>query len=70
VDAVAGASFGAVADEIETASAAEMLPLESVTAALKAPVPEPVFLSLEEKPYKSLALPGETLRTTWFVGDY
>ena len=70
VDAVAGASFGAVADEIETASAAEMLPLESVAAALRAPVPEPSFLTLEEKPYISVALPGETLRTTWFVGDY
>ena len=70
VDAVAGASFGAVADEIETASAAEMLPLESVTAALRAPVPEPSFLTLEEKPYISVALPGETLRTTWFAGDY
>jgi len=70
IDEVASRAFNKAADKYEEADRELDMTMEKIRKAMEAPTPPPSFMKLEGAPPPAGEIPGEKVRTTWFVGDY
>ena len=70
LDSAAGSLFDKQTAGYEEYDAEIMDQLDSILAAMSAPIPEPVFLSLEGAIRNEIPRPAGSGVETWFVGDF